>query len=671
MNTFFVKAKVKDKEHSLQNIIKKAGYVYPHPSLGFFSTVYAPIEAANGNKVRLSKEAVDESLLQLKGEQINFNHWREGNVTGHIMDVWINDKDEISLAFAFYKTIYPKEYEYALELFDKGELTVSFELRVQKQDIEIMADGTRRLHKVEFDGMGLLMGEKPAYPGAIVFEKARQIVNSIIEQDSTDLVFAQKMAKDCKTILEEIQQAIDKKSTQGGQEMDKKANDALLAVQKKNIIAEFGEEAVKDWSDEDFLNDEKINALRESLKADKEDSEKSEEQAEKEEEKKEAEEKAEETQEKNKDSEEASDPKDEDTSEEQASYKCECLDCGKVFTAQEHCKDTKCPECGGQARRKDRPGPGQKASEAEDQDNEIEEFAEENKDLEESAKWTRKYINTLPNSSFVVIEPAYLKGETDNKNARHLPFKDENGKVDLPHLRNALARANQIKPVTDSISTEELRKKAMAKLEKYRKMLKTASEELEAQQAEIEKEIEAEQKQKTEEAQKRVIETQTTQKVTDVIDNETKTETVTVETESVRTVDGKPSEERKETSEVTYTYAQVEEIKAEYENKLKQKDEEINFLKENARKVEQIRAELGDYVKDLSDEELVNNSDKIENARLKKENDELKKKKELEIASEQEAKKVETGHEDKPEEPKEDKLGTYIKKRYNKLTGKK
>jgi hypothetical protein len=89
----------------------------------------------------------------------------------------------------------------------------------------------------------------------------------------------------------------------------------------------------------------------------------------------------------------------------------------------------------------------------------------------EKAEWTTEYINTLPNSSFAVIEPAYLEGKTEDKNARHLPFKDENGEVDLPHYRNALARVNQIKPITDSISEEELRSKAAAELEKYRDLL--------------------------------------------------------------------------------------------------------------------------------------------------------------------------------------------------------
>lgn len=83
------------------------------------------------------------------------------------------------------------------------------------------------------------------------------------------------------------------------------------------------------------------------------------------------------------------------------------------------------------------------------------------KDL--AKKWTTKYINSLPNSAFIIVEPAYKSGKSDNKNARHLPYKDANGKVDLPHLRNALARCGQIKAVTDSITTDSLRSKACSK----------------------------------------------------------------------------------------------------------------------------------------------------------------------------------------------------------------
>lgn len=94
---------------------------------------------------------------------------------------------------------------------------------------------------------------------------------------------------------------------------------------------------------------------------------------------------------------------------------------------------------------------------------------------EETAAWTTQFINNLPNSSFAVIETGYKDGMS--KNARHLPFKDGGGKVDLPHLRNALARANQIKSVLGNDGDDELRARAQRKLAPYAKQyLKTSQE---------------------------------------------------------------------------------------------------------------------------------------------------------------------------------------------------
>ena len=42
-----------------------------------------------------------------------------------------------------------------------------------------------------------------------------------------------------------------------------------------------------------------------------------------------------------------------------AKYTCECIKCGHKIETDEHCKDLKCSECGGQMRRAERPGPGQ------------------------------------------------------------------------------------------------------------------------------------------------------------------------------------------------------------------------------------------------------------------------------------------------------------------------
>jgi len=47
-----------------------------------------------------------------------------------------------------------------------------------------------------------------------------------------------------------------------------------------------------------------------------------------------------------------------DRKDSKQSYECECLKCGKKVTTTEHCTDIKCPDCGGEMRRTERPGPG-------------------------------------------------------------------------------------------------------------------------------------------------------------------------------------------------------------------------------------------------------------------------------------------------------------------------
>ena len=41
-------------------------------------------------------------------------------------------------------------------------------------------------------------------------------------------------------------------------------------------------------------------------------------------------------------------------------WTCECIECGYKMETERHCNEIKCPECGGDMRRAERPGPGQK-----------------------------------------------------------------------------------------------------------------------------------------------------------------------------------------------------------------------------------------------------------------------------------------------------------------------
>jgi hypothetical protein len=57
-----------------------------------------------------------------------------------------------------------------------------------------------------------------------------------------------------------------------------------------------------------------------------------------------------------------------------------------------------------------------------------------------AGSWTRAYVNALPDEAFAVVHV-----RPDGTKSRHLPHHDIDGRVDLAHLRNALARRDQVR----------------------------------------------------------------------------------------------------------------------------------------------------------------------------------------------------------------------------------
>jgi hypothetical protein len=86
------------------------------------------------------------------------------------------------------------------------------------------------------------------------------------------------------------------------------------------------------------------------------------------------------------------------------------------------------------------------------------------------ATWDIAYINDLPDSAFLYIEPGGEKddeGKTKPRSMRHFPYRDSGGAVDLPHLRNAIARIPQSNaPGLDDAKKESLQERARSLLEK-------------------------------------------------------------------------------------------------------------------------------------------------------------------------------------------------------------
>jgi hypothetical protein len=91
----------------------------------------------------------------------------------------------------------------------------------------------------------------------------------------------------------------------------------------------------------------------------------------------------------------------------------------------------------------------------------------------QKAKWTTAFINDLPDSSFLHVEDGGEKddaGKTKPRSLRHFPVKDAQGNIDLPHLRNALARIPQ------SDLPKAVKDKCIAQAEKFLEEAKTKTE---------------------------------------------------------------------------------------------------------------------------------------------------------------------------------------------------
>jgi HK97 family phage prohead protease len=81
--------------------------------------------------------------------------------------------------------------------------------------------------------------------------------------------------------------------------------------------------------------------------------------------------------------------------------------------------------------------------------------------------WDTAYVNNLPDSAFLLIGPGGRKdadGKTVPRSLRYFPVRNAAGDVDLPHLRNALARIPQASSISAAQRQAAMDKaKALAK----------------------------------------------------------------------------------------------------------------------------------------------------------------------------------------------------------------
>ena len=331
-------------------------------------------------------------------------------------------------------------------------------------------------------------------------------------------------------------------------------------------------------------------------------------------------------------------------------YSCECLSCGKTIDTEEHCKDIKCPDCGGEMRRAERPGAGQPGNKSEW--------------IDEVANVTYSDRTDLPDLLFALVT---IKND---KKIRKFPIHDKS------HVEDALARLEQedVKENLEKlgVSLEDVKEKVLARAEELQMALKTEltpkkkdrpdeksalnseqgenlmaeeikKEEQLEEKAEIKEEIKVEEKaeelpkeeEKVEEAEEKTEEEPIEEAKEESVE-ETEEAKVEEKSEEPEAEPEKSADELKaEIAELTKKLDEISKERDEYQAEIARRDKEIRDAEVAKRK-----ETLGNYAEGLSDEDIMDEI-KFENAKLKKEIAELKAKKPEKAEKEEET--LETG----------------------------
>ena len=372
----------KDKSE-LMEIAQRRGLRLPSPDLAVFRCVYALCDSPNLNGCILPCDEVSKALDSLIGKLIDVDHERNRAI-GH----WIDKKqvDGKIIAYgALWKSAFTEEYKHAKLLMDQKKLRVSFEAW---GDHEPVTKNTYNLNRIHFAGGAILLKTKPAFPEAKVLEFSSVVKNTLNTGKTETLVKCQycnhefdwdgvlefkgdaKKCPKCFAIIDstgkviQIPQIIDFSincpSCKGSIEITKRGEDTaevkcVNCAREYEITFELADKA-NSTSLLDVIDTRKAscpqcgNAVSFGLFFSEKEIDlhckhcglnfpyKAEYRVAKKIVKKIVE---------------------KQKSKEEAQFNCSCVKCGYKMSSESHCKDIKCPKCGGTMRRAERPGPGQ------------------------------------------------------------------------------------------------------------------------------------------------------------------------------------------------------------------------------------------------------------------------------------------------------------------------
>ncbi len=169
---FRILDEAKDKSELLE-VAKANGLVLPAQDIAVFKCTYAYTDRQNLNGCTLPKEEVEKTLATLNGKSVDLDHQRK-TVVGYWLEGKI-DGNKIIAYGAIWKDNFAEDYKLIKEMFDAGNLAVSFEAWGNRTYTNA-AKTEYTLSDIEFAGGAILIKTKPAFAGAGVLEMAKERV---------------------------------------------------------------------------------------------------------------------------------------------------------------------------------------------------------------------------------------------------------------------------------------------------------------------------------------------------------------------------------------------------------------------------------------------------------------------------------------------------------------
>ncbi len=167
--------------------------------LAGFKTVYAFTDKPNDNGAILPKARLLKALPTLVGKPINIDHNRR-YIVGYYIDFKYVAKKNMVIAYGiFFKFAFSTEWKEVVRKFKANKLATSFEIWSPEKDYVHYENGTYDMAEMEVAGGAIMFEEEPAFEDAKVLELAK--IKKVIDAPTLETASAKYKCNDILTTI--------------------------------------------------------------------------------------------------------------------------------------------------------------------------------------------------------------------------------------------------------------------------------------------------------------------------------------------------------------------------------------------------------------------------------------------------------------------------------------